>query len=150
RDVVLDKVIRFAGIDEPEILAIQLELAGCVYRVTRDADLRREGDRLRDAVQVEIPGHGVGRAVRPAWGNPRGGENYLGELRDVEEIRGLEVRDEFLLVGRDRRRIDLDGDLALLDLPTRGQIDRPGELLKRAVVLAGDLRPRPLDAGIGV
>ncbi len=64
QNIVLDQVVRHAGIDDREVLAVDGKF-GVHRHFLSDLDLGGEGDALRDAVEFEVAADRMSRAVSP-------------------------------------------------------------------------------------
>src|SRR5688572_17705984 len=95
-DVVLDEVVRHAGVDDAEILPVDPELGLHRDGAGGDLDPRGERDALRRAAELEVAGDGVRGRVSAGGLDRRRDELRGRELLHVEEIGRLEVVGELV------------------------------------------------------
>jgi hypothetical protein len=140
-DVIADEIIGFAGVFHLEIHTVDGELGGESDGVILDGNFGGERYLFGDAMESEVSGD-FGVVARAGDGG--GFENSGGMLRDVEEVRALEVAGEAILVRPEGGSVD--GDFGVGD-GVVGGVDFALELFEAPVVLARDLGAGEFDFG---
>src|SRR6478735_5906140 len=84
--VVFDQVVRHTRVDDREIFAIDGKFGVDRDLIGVDFDLRRKGDALGHAVQLEVAADGVSCAVLAAGLDRGGSELGLRKFLGIEEV----------------------------------------------------------------
>src|SRR5258705_354510 len=124
----MDQIVGRSSIIDPEILSINREGAFNRNSVGCDIYSRRECDGLGDSVQSQVAGHSVTRALLTTALDLCRNKRGRRELRDIKEIRCLEMLGQVRRISSDGVHFNCDTHATLLW--QAGIADLARELLK--------------------